>query len=82
MNIYLATDHEAGLARQAFGPDVRSVTFWDAEEADDGFDLIVGYDGDNQQIGRLDPEGTPRLFARFSEIADWRGQTVKFGLEL
>lgn len=88
--VYEADESEAAALRWAFGREVRTVVFYDSEDGDGEFDLAVGIDGQNREIGRLDPEDPKWSGPDDPEISDVavgdvpasRGETVKFWIEI
>jgi hypothetical protein len=83
---FWAGGYELDILRAVFGREVRSVTFYDAEDARDGFELAVAHDSAGRRIGSVrscdsgwvaDHDGVC-----LGDIPGERGQTVKFFLEV
>lgn len=80
-NSYLADDTETPILRSIFGPDVRTVCFWDTESGRGHFASVEGFDANERSVGTI----TTRNRAKMTElrtIASWRGETVKFWLDV
>lgn len=80
---YTAEDHEVDILREIFGPDVRSVTFYDFDYPDEEsghWAMVYAYDSDDVLIAAID-NGDERM-TKLDEIASDRDETVKFILSL
>jgi hypothetical protein len=79
-----ATEWETELLRDAFGPQVAEAMFYDADDSEDGFELVVARDAGGSEIGRLTPDdaawGHDINGIAIGDIPDERGKTVKFFL--
>lgn len=84
MFVHVASESEREALRRVFGPGVDSATFWDAEYACDGFELVVAYDAAGAEIGRAAPDVPDDADAwdQLGGIPSGRGLTVKFGLQI
>lgn len=85
-----ADDDEIEALRLAFGDKLREAIFYDAEEGDGEYGLIVAYGADGKQFDEIDPED-PRWYGPMlvdgptlspGDIPGHRGHTTKFSLEV
>lgn len=88
MFVHYAESWEADLLREVFGPQVRDVTFYDAEEGDGRFVFAIGHDERGKEIGDIGPDDpawsgpVADTGLGLNEIPGTRGETVKFGLQI
>lgn len=79
--IYRAEEYEAEVLREVFGSGVKEVMFWDDEQYDGPW-MVVAFDADAEEIGRIFEQDVTEVNEEVFEIPRERCVTVKFGLSL